>query len=273
MQAERALDALVGASAKPNTENVETGRPLGFLEEALSAFGFGSNRSAPSAASGLGGTLGQGTGGGLDDRLSEWASRAQAAMGRNPGLTAGGVLAGAGLLLGSGRARGLLGGVAGIGGLALIAALAYKAFRKTQEKPGAVGSAAGQVTALDPAKATDADAHLFARAMVAAIAADGHIDDAERARVGEGLRQAGLDSESANWLDREFTRPASPEALAAEAFSPAKAAQVYAAARLAVEPDTSEERAFLDRLAGALNLDPKLRDEIDRGASDLKIAA
>lgn len=60
------------------------------------------------------------------------------------------------------------------------------------------------------------------------------------------------------------------EELAAAATTPERAAQVYSTARLAIEPDTAEERDFLKRLADALKLAPALRTEIDGGASGLK---
>ncbi|MGZ8299339.1 MAG: DUF533 domain-containing protein, partial [Rhodoplanes sp.] len=50
-------------------------------------------------------------------------------------------------------------------------------------------------------------------------------------------------------------------------------AQVYAAARLAIEPDTPQEREFLHSLAEALKLDPALKREIDEGASGVKVPA
>ena len=45
------------------------------------------------------------------------------------------------------------------------------------------------------------------------------------------------------------------------------AARLYAAARTVIEPDRTEERIFLARLAGALKLDPKLVAGIDAVAA------
>lgn len=260
MRAERILDALVGAKAKRPDEAEPSDRPRGFLQEALSAFGLGGQ--------GNGGSLGRGFG---DARrtVGDWTVKAKEAMGRNPTLTAGAIAATAGLLL-SGRGRGLLGNVAGIGGIGLIGALAYNAFRKYQERKTDVEV---NQAALNPAHATDGDAHLFARVMVAAIAADGRMDSVERERVTGGLREAGLDTDGARWLEQELAKPASIEELAAHASSPEKAAQMYSAARLVIEPDTPEERAFLEKLAKALKLDPALANEIDGGASSLKVNA
>jgi uncharacterized membrane protein YebE (DUF533 family) len=262
MNPERMLDALVGAKAKPGTENDLPERPRGFLEEALSAFGFGDDRGPTAPRT----TLGQGLGD-ARNTVGDWTARAKDAMGRNPTLTAGAIAATAGLLL-SGRGRGLLGGLAGVGGMGLIGALAYNAFRKFQDRNASAEPPDTQ--SLNLAKATDRDVSLFARVMVAAIAADGRIDAVERARVSSALRQSGLDQAETDWLQREFASPISVEEIAAGASTPEKAAQLYSAARLAIEPDTAEERVFLQKLADALKLAPGLKSEIDGGATGLK---
>ena len=99
--------------------------------------------------------------------------------------------------------------------------------------------------------------------MVAAAAADGHIDEAERARIVKGLTEAGIDPESNRWLESEMASPADVEELAAGVTDPEKAAQVYTAARIAIDPDTIQEREFLHQLAEALDLDPAVRTQID----------
>ena len=60
-----------------------------------------------------------------------------------------------------------------------------------------------------------------------------------------------------------MTSPADVEELAALVNDPEKAAQVYAAARIAIDPDTIQEREFLHQLAEALDLDPSARAQID----------
>jgi uncharacterized membrane protein YebE (DUF533 family) len=57
------------------------------------------------------------------------------------------------------------------------------------------------------------------------------------------------------------------EELAAGVNDPDKAAQVYAAARIAIDPDTLQEREFLSQLAAALDLDDAMRAQIDNTAS------
>lgn len=253
------LDSLLVTKTRPGNQEEPPSSSRGFLDEALSAFGLGGNKSTPEA-------LHQGSDDGRST-LGDWTSRAKDMMGRNPALTAGGVAATAGMLL-SGRGRGLLGGLAGVGAMGLIGALAYNAFQKFQERRN--GVAPPNQDDLNPARASENDVRVLARAMVAAIACDGRMDSVERARVTAGLKDAGVEEDGANWLESEFRRPASVADLASQAETPEKAVQIYSAARLVIEPDTEAERAFLKRLAEALKLDPALAVEIDGGASDLK---
>jgi uncharacterized membrane protein YebE (DUF533 family) len=124
-----------------------------------------------------------------------------------------------------------------------------------------------EASGFHPVSQTEDDALLYLRAMVAAAAADGQIDAAERARIAQGMRQAGIDEEATRWLESELAAPADVEELAAGVGTPEKAAQVYTAARLAIDPDSIQERTFLTNLAQALDLDQRLRDQIDATAA------
>lgn len=262
MNIEKILDSLIGTKSTPVVPSDSNSKPRSFIEEALSAFGLGGDRQKSEAPSQVGQIVSD-----TRDTLGGWGDSVKEAMGRNPTLTAGALATTAGMLL-SGRGRGLLGSIAGIGGIGLIGSLAYNAYRKYQERNS--GTPPIDQQALNPARATEEDAHLFARAMVAAIASDGRMDAVESARVAGGLREAGLEHEGAAWLEKEFATPANVEELAGHASTPEKASQIYSAARLVIEPDTKEERDFLDRLAQALRLEPALRSAIDGGALELK---
>jgi uncharacterized membrane protein YebE (DUF533 family) len=124
-----------------------------------------------------------------------------------------------------------------------------------------------------PAEQSEDDILLFLRAMVAAASADGHIDQAERSLIVKGLSEAGIDPEATRWLEREMESPADVEELAAPVSTPEKAAQVYAAARVAIDPDTVQEREFLRQLAESLDLDQATRAQIDDTADVLKSSA
>jgi uncharacterized membrane protein YebE (DUF533 family) len=124
-----------------------------------------------------------------------------------------------------------------------------------------------QNSGFHPASQTEDDALLYLRAMVAAASSDGHIDEAERTRIVKGLAEAGIDPEATRWLERELASPADVEELSANVNTPEKAAQVYAAARIAIDPDTMQEREFLNRLAESLDIDQATRAQIDDTAS------
>jgi uncharacterized membrane protein YebE (DUF533 family) len=217
---------------------------------------------------------------------------------QHPGLTQTALIGLAGLLFKGRKKSKLTGNLVKLGGLAVIGGLAYKAYQNQQ---GARGGAAGGDNALaapadsetqisaprpddavaqsalglpetsrfHPVSQTEDDALLFLRTMVAAASADGHIDEAERSRIVKGLTEAGIDPDATHWLDSEMASPADVEELAAGVTDPEKAAQVYAAACIAIDPDTIQEREFLHQLAEALDLDPAVRAQIDDTAGAL----
>jgi uncharacterized membrane protein YebE (DUF533 family) len=128
-----------------------------------------------------------------------------------------------------------------------------------------------QQSLFHPISQTEDDALLYVRTMVAAAACDGHVAESERSRIVRGLTEAGIDPQATGWLERELASPADVEELAAGVSSPEKAAQVYAAARITIDPDTIQEREFLRQLAEALDLDQAVQDQIDSTAAALKV--
>jgi uncharacterized membrane protein YebE (DUF533 family) len=112
-----------------------------------------------------------------------------------------------------------------------------------------------------PPASTHADAKLVMQAMIAAAAADGRIDDAERTRILERAVAAGIDAAGRQFLEAELAAPKSVEGIAS-ATRAALAPDVYGASVLAISLDTPEERAYLDSLARALGLSDAQRAEI-----------
>ena len=217
--------------------------------------------------------VGQLSGGKTPEQLLE---QAKGMLGQNQ-LAAGALLGGLGaLIFGTSAGRALAGSAARMGGLALIGGLAYKAYQNYQAGKPLLG--ADQQPALpapagsgfEPEAAKNEHALLFIRAMIAAAAADGEIDAAERDAILGGLREAGLDQEAHEWLGQEMANPASVDALVEGAESPELAAQIYTAARIAINPDTPAEKDFLAGLAGSLGLDAELVANIDAAASAAK---
>ena len=104
---------------------------------------------------------------------------------------------------------------------------------------------------------------LLIRAMIAAAAADGAIDDAERAAILDRARNLGDDAQTLDFLRAELNAPLDSEELVAQ--TPRSLSnEVYAAAALAITIDTEAERAWLSRLAVRLGIDPETRDTLHR---------
>lgn len=199
-----------------------------------------------------------------------------AQMARDNPLAAGAL---AGLLLGTGTGRKITGSALKIGGLAAIAGLAYKAYQNysagTQPE---TSPADGQTELLPPPAdspfATDQApqgeaefALVVTRAMVAAIRADGQVDEAERARIADRLSQSGLGAEAESFLLAELEKPIDLDTIVAAAQTDAQKVEIYTASRLAIEPDTRAERGYLDLLAGRLKLPDALVDHIEATVS------
>lgn len=193
-------------------------------------------------------------------------------------MATGAALGGLGvLLLGTKGGRGLAGNAAALGGLAMIGGLAYKAWQNHQA--GKSPSPPAQIEAAPDAspfgetgnvEQDNAAAMLVLRAMIAAAACDGVVDNEERSRIIGALEGAGLDVHAAKFLDAEFAKPASIADLASAANTPALAAQAYTAARIAIDSVSAQEKAFLSDLASALKLDAGLVAQIDAGAAAAK---
>ncbi len=191
------------------------------------------------------------------------------------GVIAGGLGA---LLVKSKRGRKVAKGAAALGGAALIGGLAYQAFKNFRDGKPLLGSGE-EASALESAPAgsgfeaeslTDDQARLLARTMIAAAAADNQIDETERMRITLGLKEAGLEMETAAFLEQELAEPVQFEELASEVDSPELAAQIYAAARLTIEPDSDAEKNYLEDLASSLSLEDEVVAHLDQSVSRAK---
>jgi uncharacterized membrane protein YebE (DUF533 family) len=218
--------------------------------------------------------LGQVSGGRTPQDILE---QAKGLFNSNPAMATA-VLGGLGaLVFGTSAGRSVAGSAAQLGGLALIGGLAYKAYQNHQagkplldlQQQPVLPAPAG--TGFEPEAASEATALVFIRAMIAAAAADGAIDAEERNAILGGLREAGFDPEANEWLEHELANPASVAALVEASESPEIAAQIYTAARIAINPDTSAEKDFLTKLSAALGLDAELTANIDAAASAAKV--
>lgn len=114
------------------------------------------------------------------------------------------------------------------------------------------------------ASAEHAEARLLLCAMIAAARADGVIDRAERQGIANQLDAAGLTAAERDEVLADFDNPKTVQELASSAHDPILRAQLYAAAFAAAGEVSAEERAWLDRLAGALKLQPAARMAIEQ---------
>lgn len=195
---------------------------------------------------------------------------------------AGGALAGgaAGALLSGKSGRKVGGKLLKYGALAAVAGLAYAAWRNHQARSSSSSTASQSVPPpsepapppRDPAflpPPSDASGRerlglTLVRAMVAAARADGRIDDAENELVFRKVDELGLDADERALLLDALRRPPDIDALVRSASSPEVALEIYAAARMAVDPDTAAERAWLQLLAARLGLDDGLVAELEQ---------
>lgn len=191
---------------------------------------------------------------------------------------------GLGSLLGGGnpldKAAGALSGNKALVGLGLlgVAFAAYDHYQQRQQAPGAPAMPPPPPPGLPPRTAMPAvappppppaavdsgvrDTMLLIRTMIAAAAADGHIDASERAAILERAIAAGLDAESQRTLLAELNAPIGVEQILAGA-RPDLAPAIYGAARLAITVDTDAERIWLERLVAGLGLSAAQRANVD----------
>ena len=190
----------------------------------------------------------------------------------NNQLATGAVLGGlGGLLLGTKTGREFAGDAVQLGAAALIGGLAYKAYQnyKSGQPMVATGgpvAAAPAGTGFEPQAMSNDTAVRILRAMIAASAADGRIDERESEKILSTFRQSGADREAEAFLTREIQSPATAAILAEGVRSETEAIEVYTAARIAIDPDTPAEQNFLADLAGRLRIAPALAAQIDTAA-------
>ncbi len=173
----------------------------------------------------------------------------------------GGIGAALGVLMGGGI-KGGIGGAA----LALLGLTAYNALNKDDMSPEEMAGSREQdlpVGVRPPATPEEAalveDRALLAlKAMIAAAKADGQIDQRERERIMDKMKDAGADDETRDFIAKEAAAPLDIDGLVRQVPDQQTAAQVYAASLLAIKVDTSAERAYLRELSQKLGLDDQV---------------
>lgn len=144
-----------------------------------------------------------------------------AQMAKDNPLAAGALAA---VLLGTGTGRKITGSAVKLGGLAAIAGLAYKAYQgyqsgrqpeqATQQQPELLPPP--RDTTFHPSQAPQGETEFaltLVRAMIAAAKSDGHIDDAERRKIGDKLSLSGMGAEEESFLLAELEKPVDLDAI------------------------------------------------------------
>ncbi|ANF58875.1 tellurite resistance TerB family protein [Halotalea alkalilenta] len=176
---------------------------------------------------------------------------------------------GLGLLLGSKRGRSMGGKALKLGAIAAVGGLAWKAWQNAQANRADTSqpsSGEGQPIEALEGEAQERRSQEILQAIIMAARADGHIDDQERALITQHFEAAGADQQLNGWLIEQLQAPLDAEALARQADSPQAAREIYLASVAVVDEENPQERAWLDRLASALALDPAVASEIERQA-------
>lgn len=201
------------------------------------------------------------------------------------GAGAGALAAGAvALFFGSKSTRKFAGKAAKLGGTAAIGGLAYKAYTDwqaqqqaatTQQQPQ-LDTQASSASTLNlsqfevgtpindlAGQAAEKRSETLIQAMISAARADGHVDDDEMNLITQQINNLGLEQDVTRFLLSEMGKPVDVNRIAALADTPETAAEIYIASAMVVDMDDSTERAYLDNLAQALNLDAELVAQLE----------
>ncbi len=182
----------------------------------------------------------------------------------------------AGGMIASKRGRKLGKKAVELGGLAAVAGLAWMAwdrYRGGSARALPAGALAGGAVAAAthagflPARSDAQNAQQLGltmiRAMIAAARADGKLEGHEGEAVFRAVERLALDADEKALLLEELHRPVDIDELVAAASTPEIAAEIYAAALLAIEVDTPAERAWLAMLAARLSLPEALVAQLE----------
>lgn len=226
----------------------------------------------------------------LLEQLLRAGQRSQTQQGSN-GMSAqdslggllGGLLGGGSAKAGGGGLGDLLGGMLGGGGagsstqgrpasginyaaLASLGMMAFNAYQSWQRSQATAPQQA--VRTVDQLSGLEVEDHSHAilRALIAAAKADGRIDEQEEQLIRAEIQRHTNDPQLQQWLDEEVSKPLDAAEVAQSAKDPAMAAEMYLASVMLVDHQQAAERAYLDELASALQLDPTLQVHLEQQA-------
>ena len=204
-----------------------------------------------------------GKGGDLGGILGEVLNSAGRAAGGKENVAVGGVGALAGALLGGGTRS--MGGALGGGAMALIGAIAFKALQGAGQKTDNVPLGLLQPRNQAEQQKLEQQTELVLKAMINAAKSDGRISEDEIQRIVGKLKEAGAQDDDMRYVMSEMQKPIDTYSLMAAAKGqPELAAELYAASLMAIEVDTTAEKAYLQELAGGMGLSPEVTRQIDQ---------
>ncbi|NQD75702.1 tellurite resistance TerB family protein [Pseudomonas sp. CM27] len=177
----------------------------------------------------------------------------------------GGLLGGSGGSAG-GFAQGRSAGGSNYAALASLGMMAFQAYQSWQRSQAAAPQAA--LRTVDQLSGPEAEGHSHAilRALIAAAKADGRVDEQEQQLIYAEIKRQTSDPQLQQWLDEEVGKPLDAAEVARSAQDPAMAAEMYLASVMLVDDQQDAERAYLDELAAALQLDPALQLQLEQQA-------
>ena len=178
----------------------------------------------------------------------------------------GGLLGGRGGSSAGGNSQGRSAGGVNYAALASLGMMAYQAYQSWQRSQAAAPQQA--VRTVDQLSGPEAEDHSHAilRALIAAAKADGRIDKQEETLIYAEIKRHTSDPQLQQWLDEEVSKPLDAAQVAQSAQDPAMAAEMYLASVMLVDDQQDAERAYLDELAGALQIDPTLQVHLEQQA-------
>lgn len=182
------------------------------------------------------------------------------------GAAAGGLLA---LLVGTKTGRKVLSPAIKLGSIAALSAVGYKVYQNWQNQQAPSADAGLPTHTIDQLSLEGANTRALnmTRAMIAAAKADGEVSAAERDAIVEHLKSSDLQDQATAVLIDEMQKSADVESLAVTVDSTEAAVEMYLASLAVIDTQNEKERAFLDSLASALQLDPQLKSDIEREAA------
>lgn len=168
-----------------------------------------------------------------------------------------------------------------VGALAAVGGLAYKAYQGYRQNQASAAlpsqRQSGHAQTADPKSWQDISEQRFEavthnpessgsllllRAMIAAAASDGHMDNDEQNRVFEEAGKLNLSQQEKARLFDELRNPLGLQQIVAEVNNPETAVEVYAASLIAIDEHRPEGQAYLRSLALALELPAELVESV-----------